>query len=152
VATRSKRDSSALAIDVVAVPVNWSNDGVTLINRFLFSLPPVHSTGPVQACPAVMTAPSRRLLDYKVRMKHLIPAVAAATAGMLSAAAAEPVVAKLQAPQGAMRLVAGRAVFECAGDICAARTPSADTATLRVARNWRDKLARSPPSARPPSC
>ena len=145
-ATRSKRDSSALAIDVVAVPVNWSNDAVTLINRFLLGRPPVHSTGPVEACPAVMAAPSRRLL------KHLIPAVAAATAGMLSAAAAEPVVAKLQAPQGATRLVAGRAVFECAGDICAARTPSADTATLRVARNWRDKLARSPPSARPPSC
>lgn len=49
-----------------------------------------------------------------------------------NAAAAEPVIAKLQAPlPGAAKPVAGGAVFECLGDVCAARAPSADTAGLR---------------------
>lgn len=48
------------------------------------------------------------------------------------AAAAEPVIAKLQAPlPGAAKPVAGGAVFECLGDVCAARAPSADTAGVR---------------------
>ena len=49
-----------------------------------------------------------------------------------NAAAAEPVLAKLQAPlPGAAKPVAGGAVFECLGDVCAARAPSADTASVR---------------------
>jgi hypothetical protein len=64
---------------------------------------------------------------------QLTAAVFAAATGVLfaGAAAAEPVMAKLQTSQGAARLVAGGAVFECVGDVCAARTPSSDTATVR---------------------
>ncbi|MDB5448651.1 MAG: hypothetical protein JWQ97_3968 [Phenylobacterium sp.] len=59
-------------------------------------------------------------------------AAAAAMFAMASAAvAAEPVVAKLQAGGGAQKPVAGGAVFECLGDVCASRTPSADTASVR---------------------
>ena len=47
-------------------------------------------------------------------------------------ASAEPVVSKLQAPvASAVKPVAGGAVFECLGDVCAARAPGADTASLR---------------------
>lgn len=49
-----------------------------------------------------------------------------------TAAMAEPVVAKLQAPTaGSPKPVAGGAVFECLGDVCAARAPASDTAGLR---------------------
>lgn len=49
-----------------------------------------------------------------------------------TAAAAEPVIAKLQTPlSGAAKPVAGGAVFECLGDVCAARAPGADTAGVR---------------------
>jgi hypothetical protein len=59
-------------------------------------------------------------------------AAAAALLAMASAAvAAEPVLAKLQASSGAQKPVAGGAVFECLGDVCAARAPATDTATLR---------------------
>ena len=47
------------------------------------------------------------------------------------ASAAEPVVAKLAAAGSAQKPVAGGAVFDCLGDVCAARTPSSDTATVR---------------------
>jgi hypothetical protein len=59
---------------------------------------------------------------------------AAATAMTLAAgaAAAEPVLAKLQAPlSGSSKPVAGGAVFECLGDVCAARTPGSESAGLR---------------------
>jgi hypothetical protein len=47
-------------------------------------------------------------------------------------AAAEPVIAKLKTPlPGAEKPVAGGAVFECLGDVCAARAPGADTAGTR---------------------
>lgn len=47
-------------------------------------------------------------------------------------AAAEPVVAKLQTPvAAASKTVAGGAVFECLGDVCAARNPGSDSATVR---------------------
>jgi hypothetical protein len=59
-------------------------------------------------------------------------AVLAAACLWAGASAAEPVVAKLQAPvPSASKTVAGGAVFECLGDVCAARTPGADTPTLR---------------------
>lgn len=59
-------------------------------------------------------------------------AFVAATWLWAGAAAAEPVVAKLQSPvPAATKTVAGGAVFECLGDVCAARSPGADTATLR---------------------
>jgi len=62
-------------------------------------------------------------------------AAAAAILSIASAAAAEPVVAKLQASiTGAMKPVAGGAVFECLGDVCASRAPSADTGALRGCR------------------
>jgi hypothetical protein len=48
------------------------------------------------------------------------------------AAAEEPVVAKLRAPlASAAKPVAGGAVFECLGNVCAARAPAADTTALR---------------------
>ena len=63
---------------------------------------------------------------------RITAAVVAAVAFATSAVAAEPVVAKLQTPgRGAAKPVAGGAVFECLGDVCAARAPSSDTATLR---------------------
>lgn len=65
---------------------------------------------------------------------HVFSAGAAFAAALLiaNAAAAEPVIAKLQAPvPGAAKPVAGGAVFECLGDVCAARAPSADTAGVR---------------------
>jgi len=63
---------------------------------------------------------------------RLSAAVVAAVAAFATGAMAEPVVAKLQAPgKGAAKPVAGGAVFECLGDVCAARSPSADTASLR---------------------
>jgi hypothetical protein len=60
--------------------------------------------------------------------------VASALIGCVFAgsAAAEPTLAKLRTPlSGAVKPVAGGAVFECLGDVCAARAPSADTAGLR---------------------
>ena len=63
---------------------------------------------------------------------RLTAAVVAAAAAFATGAMAEPVVAKLEtAGKGAAKPVAGGAVFECLGDVCAARAPSADTASLR---------------------
>lgn len=64
---------------------------------------------------------------------RLSAAIVAAVAGAMfaGAAAAEPVVAKLQAGKGAAKPLAGGAVFECLGDVCAARAPATDTPTLR---------------------
>jgi hypothetical protein len=61
-------------------------------------------------------------------------AAVAAVSFLLSAgaAAADPVLAKLQTGvQGAVKPVAGGAVFECLGDMCAARTPSSDAGGIR---------------------
>jgi hypothetical protein len=66
----------------------------------------------------------------KLRLTAALVAIAAGA--FATGAMAEPVVAKLQAPgKGAAKPVAGGAVFECLGDVCAARAPSADTASLR---------------------
>ncbi|CAN7400857.1 hypothetical protein LJR225_002538 [Phenylobacterium sp. LjRoot225] len=66
----------------------------------------------------------------KFRLTAVLMAVAAGA--IATSALAEPVVAKLQAPgKSAAKPVAGGAVFECLGDVCAARAPSADTASLR---------------------
>jgi hypothetical protein len=66
----------------------------------------------------------------KVRFTAAFAALAAVA--MATSAMAEPVVAKLQAPAaGAVKPVAGGAVFECLGDVCAARAPASDTAGLR---------------------
>ena len=63
-------------------------------------------------------------------------ATLAAAALSAGAASAAPVVAKLQAPvAAAAKPVAGGAVFNCLGDVCAASAPSADTATLRGCRD-----------------
>jgi hypothetical protein len=66
-------------------------------------------------------------------MKLPIAASLALAASLLSTAAlADPVVAKLQKPTPSpSKPIAGDAVFECLGDVCAARTPSGDTATVR---------------------
>lgn len=54
----------------------------------------------------------------------------------LAAGAAEAVVAKLAAPlPAALKPVAGGAVFECLGDVCAARSPGSDTAGVRGCRD-----------------
>lgn len=70
-------------------------------------------------------------------MRHQIIALAAVSL-LLSAGsslAAEPVLAKLQASvQGAAKPVAGGAVFECLGDVCAARAPGADTNGVRACK------------------
>jgi hypothetical protein len=69
-----------------------------------------------------------------MKSRHLIGAAATFVSVLLIAnvAAAEPVIAKLQASvTGAAKPVAGGAVFECLGDVCAARAPSSDTAGLR---------------------
>ncbi len=59
-------------------------------------------------------------------------AAAAAIFSIATGAMAEPVVAKLAASTaGAVKPVAGGAVFECLGDVCASRAPSADTASIR---------------------
>ncbi|CAN7642375.1 hypothetical protein LJR225_005005 [Phenylobacterium sp. LjRoot225] len=59
-------------------------------------------------------------------------AAAAAIFSIASGAMAEPVVAKLTAStSGAVKPVAGGAVFECLGDVCASRAPSSDTASIR---------------------
>lgn len=59
-------------------------------------------------------------------------AAAAVLVSIASGAMAEPVVAKLAAStSGAVKPVAGGAVFECLGDVCASRAPSADTASIR---------------------
>ena len=66
----------------------------------------------------------------KVRFTAALAALA--VSAFATASMAEPVVAKLQAPtQGAVKPVAGGAVFECLGDVCAARAPASDTAGLR---------------------
>jgi hypothetical protein len=69
-----------------------------------------------------------------MKPSYLIGAAATFASVLLIAnvAAAEPVVAKLQGTvPGAAKPVAGGAVFECLGDVCAARTPSTDTAGVR---------------------
>ena len=59
-------------------------------------------------------------------------AAAAAILSISSAALAEPVVAKLKtSATGATKPIAGGAVFECLGDVCASRAPSAETAGVR---------------------
>jgi hypothetical protein len=64
---------------------------------------------------------------------RLTAALAVLAAGALATSAmAEPVVAKLQAPtKGSVKPVAGGAVFDCLGDVCAARSPASDTGGLR---------------------
>jgi hypothetical protein len=65
----------------------------------------------------------------KVRLTAAIAALASIVA---TGAMAEPVIAKLQVPtKGAVKPVAGGAVFECLGDVCAARAPASDTSGLR---------------------
>jgi hypothetical protein len=67
-------------------------------------------------------------------MNHRLTFYVAVLAGAVLAtgAMAEPVVAKLQSPlSSAIKPVAGGAVFECLGDVCAARAPGAETAGLR---------------------
>jgi len=66
----------------------------------------------------------------KFRLSGVLAAIAAGA--LATSAMAEPVIAKLAtAGAGAAKPVAGGAVFECLGDVCAARTPSGDTATVR---------------------
>jgi hypothetical protein len=63
-------------------------------------------------------------------------AAAVAIFSMASGAmAAEPVIAKLQAASAsAAKPVAGGAVFECLGDMCASRAPSSDTASVHACK------------------
>ncbi|CAN7648731.1 hypothetical protein LJR219_005121 [Phenylobacterium sp. LjRoot219] len=67
----------------------------------------------------------------KFRLSAALTATAAACA-LATSAMAEPVIAKLAAAApGAAKPVAGGAVFECLGAVCAARSPSGETSTLR---------------------
>jgi hypothetical protein len=62
-------------------------------------------------------------------------AAAAVLVALGSSAMAEPVLAKLQvSTAAAVKPVAGGAVFECLGDVCASRTPSSDTASVRACK------------------
>src|SRR5689334_20345492 len=66
----------------------------------------------------------------KLRLTAAFAAIAAVALAS-GASAAEPVVAKLQvATKSAVKPVAGGAVFDCLGDVCAARTPSSDTSSI----------------------
>ena len=67
-------------------------------------------------------------------MKLRLTAAFAALSGLALAtsAMADPVLAKLETPtKAAVRPVAGGAVFECLGDVCAAREPASDTSGVR---------------------
>jgi hypothetical protein len=76
------------------------------------------------------------VLDPMQANRRLFLAACLAAFLHAGAAAAEPVVAKLKAPlPAATRPVAGGAVFECLGDVCAARAPGSDTAGLRGCRD-----------------
>jgi hypothetical protein len=67
--------------------------------------------------------------------KLLAVTAAIATLAMASAARAEPVMAKLaQSLAGATKPIAGGSVFECLGDVCASRSPSADAAGVRACK------------------
>jgi hypothetical protein len=70
-------------------------------------------------------------------MKRLctVALAALATLTLAGRAAAEPVVVKLQSPlSSATKPVAGGTVFECLGDVCAARNPTVDSGTVRACR------------------
>lgn len=63
---------------------------------------------------------------------RLTVAIAAAAAALATSASAEPVIAKLQASSGgASKPLAGGAVFDCLGDMCAARAPAPETNSVR---------------------
>lgn len=65
----------------------------------------------------------------KTRLSTL--AVAAMLAAFATGAAAEPVVAKLQAPVAKrQKPIAGEAAFVCEGDTCTAATPAVGTNTV----------------------
>ena len=70
----------------------------------------------------------------KLRFSAAFAAVAAAALAT-SAFAAEPVIAKLNAANtNGAKPVAGGAVFDCLGDVCAARSPTTDTTGLRACK------------------
>lgn len=61
--------------------------------------------------------------------------LALAAAGVGTGAAAETVIAKLEKPlQTSAKPVAGDALFECLGDVCAAREASDEAAGIRGCR------------------
>lgn len=69
----------------------------------------------------------------KIRLSTL--AAAAVLAAFATGAAAEPVVAKLQAPiSKRQKPIAGEAAFVCEGDTCTAATPAAGTNTVPACR------------------
>lgn len=71
-----------------------------------------------------------------MRISVLSSAVFAGALFAAGAVCAEPVVAKLQTPvPSAAKPVAGGAVFNCLGDVCAASAPSEETASLRGCRD-----------------
>lgn len=72
-----------------------------------------------------------------MKISVLAPAAAFAAALLMAgSASAEAVVAKLQKPvPAATKPVAGGAVFNCLGDVCAAASPGAETGTLRGCRD-----------------
>lgn len=74
-----------------------------------------------------------RTWEMMVMNIRILAATAALAATLAAgAASAEPVLAKLQAPvPSSTKTIAGGAVFECLGDMCAARNPVADSASLR---------------------
>jgi hypothetical protein len=66
-----------------------------------------------------------------MKLQTTLAAAAAILSMATTAMAADPVVAKLQSPApAATKPVAGGAVFECLGSVCASRTPTADTASV----------------------
>jgi hypothetical protein len=70
-----------------------------------------------------------------MKLHTTFAAVAAILSLASGAMAAEPVIAKLQiSAPGAAKPIAGGAVFECLGDMCASRAPSADTGSIRACK------------------
>lgn len=65
----------------------------------------------------------------------LVISALASVSSASGAMAAEAILAKLQvASSTAAKPVAGGAVFECLGDVCASRAPASDTASVRACK------------------
>ena len=91
-------------------------------------------------------------MNMNMKLKLIAAVAAAVTVGAFaSSAMAEPVMVKLvaPAPSGA-KLIAGGAVFECLGDVCAARMPGPDSASVpackEIARQVGSVVSFGPPS------
>jgi hypothetical protein len=105
-----------------------ANDFIVAVNKTLFT-----NFG-YSDCPRLAMRPSQRL-RLRMKLHTTFAAVAAIFSLVTGAMAAEPVIAKLQvSAPSATKPIAGGAVFECLGDMCASRAPSSDTGSIRACK------------------